>query len=76
MLGVKKLGYPITPIFDIYVEFLDLLFLDKFIIVLLTLLPPSSSTSLLLALNIFEADFNDSIVFNKEISSTASLLKL
>ena len=75
-LGVKNIDFFIALIFDIYAKFLDLSFSNKFTIVLLALLSPSLSTILLsLALNIFMAKSNNLIVFNKEVSSKAILLK-
>ena len=74
-LEVRKLDSLIAPIFGIHVKFLDLLFLDEFTIVLLALLP-TSTISLSLALNVFGANSSDDpVVFNREVSSAAILLK-
>ena len=77
VLGVKKLSSPIAPIFGTRIKFLDFSFLDKFTTVPLILLPLPPITSLSLALNAFEAYTSDDlVVFNKEVSSAAILLKL
>ena len=76
MLGVRIIDSFIALIFGTYIRFLDLLFLNKLTIVLLALLPLSPITLLLLALNIFRANFsNDLIIFNKKINSATILLK-
>ena len=80
-LRVKKICFFIAIIFDLYINFLDLLFfdlldLDKFITVLLAFLLLFPTILLLLALNVFKAEFlYDLIVFNIEISSITILLK-
>ena len=74
MLGIIKLDSLIALIFGIYVKFLDFLFLVEFMTILLALL--STSTILLsLAINTFNLKFGNLIVFNKDISSAAILLK-
>ena len=77
-LEVKKIGFSIALIFGICIKFLDLLFLDKFTIVLLTLLLLLPLTTLLsLSLNIFKANSLDNLdIFNKKTSGAAILLKL
>ena len=72
---VKKIDFPIALIFDIYVEFLDLLFFDKFMTISLALALLLPTNLLLSALNVFEIKFDDLIVFNREINSIAILLK-
>ena len=74
-MGVRKISFSIALIFSIYLKSLDLLFLDKFTNVSLVLLPPLSTMSLSSILNAFEADFNIPVVFNREISNIAILLK-
>ena len=74
-IEVKKLDSPIALTFSTRVNFLDLLFLDKFTTVLLVLRLSSLTTSLLSALNAFEAKSNNSVIFNKAISDVAILLK-
>ena len=76
MSKVKKIGFSIALIFSTYVDFLDLLFLDKFITVLLVLLLLSLITLLLSVLNTFETKYNNLIFFNRQISNIAILLKL
>ena len=74
MLKIKKLSFYIAPIFGIYNNFLNLLFLNKFITVSLALL--SLLTTLLSsALNVFEVESDDLVIFNKKVSNTAILLK-
>ena len=75
MLEVRKLGSPVALIFGIRIEFPDLLFLDKFMTVSLALLLSPPTISLLSILNVFEAKFNNLVVFNKEISGAATLPK-
>ena len=60
---VRKIGFLIALIFGIHVKFLDLLFLNKFTAVFLTLLSPSPTTLLSLVLKTFEAKFDNSIIF-------------
>ena len=68
---VKKIGFFIALIFNIYIKFLD-----EFKTVLLTLLLPSPTTLLLSLLNAFRANISDNaFVFNKEINNAAILLK-
>ena len=74
-LGIKKLGSLIASIFGTRIDFLDLLFLDKFTIVSLVFLSLSSTISLLSTLNAFGANSHNLIVFNREINSAAILLK-
>ena len=75
-LGVRKLSFPIAPIFGTRVKFLDFLFLDKFTTVLLALPLPPPTTSLSSDLNVFRANsLNHPVVFNKKVSSTVILLK-
>ena len=57
---IRKLSSLVTPIFGIYVEFLDISFLDKFTTIPLAL-PPTPTTLLLLALNAFGAKSDDLI---------------
>ena len=74
-LGIKKIDFSIALIFDIYVKFLDLLFLDKFTTILLALLLSSKILSSLIW-NAFGTNFLDGLfVFNIEINNTAILLK-
>ena len=74
-LGVRKLDSPVASIFGTRVKFLDLLFLNKFTTILLARLP-TPTTLLLLALNVFRPDsLDDLVVFNKEVSDAAILLK-
>ena len=75
MSRLRKIGFFITLIFDIYIKFLDLLFVDKFTIVLLVLLLSLSTTPFLLALNAFGALFDNPFIFNKEVSNSTILLK-
>ena len=71
VLGVRKLGSPIALIFGIYVDFLN-----KFLIILLALLPPLPTTLLSLALNAFGANsLNNLVIFNIKVSDVAILLK-
>ena len=69
----------VALIFDIYIKFLDLLLfnlldLNKFTTILSKLL--SLTTLLLLALNVFKANFlNNFFVFYIEISNAAILLR-
>ena len=72
---VRKLGFFVALIFNIHVDFLNLLFLDKFITISLILSPLSLTTLLLLILNAFDADSDDLFMFNTKISSIAILLK-
>ena len=76
---VRSHDYHVTmalQIFNIYVKFLNLLFLNKFITILLTLLL-LLITSLSLALNIFRANFLvNLVIFKIKISSIVTLLKL
>ena len=72
---IRKLGSPVAPIFGTHVKFLDFLFLDKFTTIPLALSPSSPTTSLSSALNAFGADFDNPVVFNREVSSAAILLK-
>ena len=73
--GVRKVGSPVAPIFGTRIKFLDFLFLDKFTTVLLAL-PSTPTTSLSSTLNVFGADSSDDpVVFNKEVSGAAILLK-
>ena len=74
ILELKKIGFFIALILNIYMKFLNLLFLDKFKIVLLALLLPLT-ISLLLVLNNFGAKFDNLITFNNRINSTTTLLK-
>ena len=76
MLGIRKLGFFVAPIFGIHVDFLDFLFLDKFITVLLALSPLSPTTSLSSALNAFGAKLNNPVIFNREVDDVAILLKV
>ena len=70
-LGVRKVGSSIAPIFCTSVNFLD-----KFMIISLALPLPPPTISLSSALNAFEANsLDDPVVFNKEISGAAILLK-
>ena len=69
------MGSFIALIIAIYIKFLDLLFLNKFITILLALLLFLSKILLILALNAFEAKFDNPIILNKEISNIAILLK-
>ena len=70
MSGVIKIDSSVALIFDIHIKFLD-----KFITVLLTL-PVSLTTLLFFVLNIFRANSLDNlVVFKKEISGVAILLK-
>ena len=73
-LRVKKIGFPIAPIFGICIEFLNFLFLDKFTTILLAL---SLTSTILLSsnLNTFRAKSNDPIIFNNKVNNTAILLK-
>ena len=77
VLGVKNINSSVTPE---YIKISDFLFfnfldLDKSIIILLALLPPST-TSLFSALNIFGADNpDDLVVINIEVSGAAILMK-
>ena len=73
-LEVRKINFSIASIFGIYVNFLDLLFLDEFTIVLLALLL-ISKILLLSILNLFEVKFDDLIAFNSKISNATILLK-
>ena len=75
---VRKEGSPIAPIIGTRVEFLDLSFfdfldLDKFLIVSLALPPPPPTTSFSAPL---EADPDDPVVFNIDVSGAVILLKL
>ena len=71
-LRFRKISSLIALIFDICVKFLN-----EFLIVSLVLLPSLPTTSLSSALNAFGIDFfDDLIVFNKKVTSTAILLKL
>ena len=74
-LKVKKVDSFIAPIFDIHVNFLDILFLDKFTTILLAL-QLTSTILLLLTLNIFKAGSDNLIAFNNKVNSIAILLKL
>ena len=76
VLKIKKVDFFVALIFDKCINFLDLLFLDKFIIVSLALLLLSLTTLLLSALNTFGAKSNDLVIFNKKISNAIILLKL
>lgn len=77
----RKIDFLVASIFDTSVKFPDLLFvnfldLNKSTTVLLALLLSPPTTSLLLALKAFEADFpNNLVVFNIKISGAANLLK-
>ena len=75
VLKVWKLGFFIAPIFGIYLDFLDFLFLNKFTTISLALLSLSPTTSLLSALNAFEANFDNQIVFNKEVNDALIMTK-
>ena len=75
MLEIRKIDFFVTLIFGIYIKFLDLLFLDKFTTVSLTLLLSLLTTLLLLILNTFKAKFDNPVIFNKKISVVAILLK-
>ena len=72
---VKKLGSLISWIYSIYVNFLNLLFLDKFTTILLALSLSSSTNSLLSIPNAFEAKLYNLVIFNREVSDIAILLK-
>ena len=78
---VRNIGFPIAQIVGTCVKFLDLLFfnflnLDKFLIVSSALPPLLPTTSSLLALNAFGANFSYRLVdFNIKISGAAILLK-
>ena len=78
MPEVRNVGFPIALIF-VHVEILDLSFfdfldLDEFLTVLLALLLPTPTTSFSVA-SILEADSDDLIVFNIEVSNIATLPK-
>ena len=75
MLAIKNVGSFIAPIFCIYINFLDLLFLDKFKTVLLALLLLLLITLLLSALNIFRAKFDNLVIFSIKVNNAAILLK-
>ena len=75
LLEVRKVNFLIAPIFGIHIKFRDLLFLNEFTIVLLSLLPLRSTTLLLLILNTFSIKFDNLVVFNIEITNTVILLK-
>ena len=66
MLEVKKIDFFVALIFGTYVKSLDLLFLNKFTIILLALLSPPLTTLLSTALNAFDANSDNLIVFNKK----------
>ena len=77
-LRIRKLGFSVAPIFSTNVKFLDLLFfdyLDEFTIVSSALLPLSLTFLLSSSTNTFGANSGNPVVFNREISSTAILLK-
>ena len=74
-LEVKKLNFFVTLIFGIRIDFLDLLFLNKFITVSLALLSLLLTTLFALARNGFEANSDDLVVFNRKVSKAAILLK-
>ena len=76
MFDVEKLEFGITLIFKIYIKGLDELFLNKFITVLLALVPLLSTTLLLSSLNTLKVKFNNSIIFNKGISYATILINL
>ena len=59
MLKIWKIGFSVILIFGLYVKFFHLLFLDEFITVLLALLLLLPINLLSLALNTFEAKFNN-----------------
>ena len=72
MCEIRKIRFFIASIFGIYIQFLDLLFMNKFTTILLAL--PSTLTNLLsLALNTFNVKFDDLVAFNNKISSIAIL---
>ena len=68
-----------ASVFSIYVKFLNLLFfdlLDEFTTILLVILLSPLTISLLLAFNIFEANFlNNLVIFQLKINNAAILLK-
>ena len=68
-LRIRKIGSFIASIFNICVKFLN-----KFMIVLLVL-PSTSTIVLLLVLNGFWAKYNNLVAFNSKISNIAILLK-
>ena len=72
-MEIRKISFFITLIFSTYVQFLDLLFLDKFITILLALL--SLATLLLSVMTLFEIKSDNQIIFNIKVSSIAILLK-
>ena len=57
-------------------DFLDLLFLDKFTTVSLALPPLPTIILLLLALNVFKAKSDNPVFFNKKVNNAAILFKL
>ena len=71
---VRKVSFFIVLIFGIYIKFLDLLFLDKFMFILLAL-PSTLTTLLLLALNAFKAKSNNLVAFKSKINSARIQLK-
>ena len=72
---MRKVGCFVALIFGIYVKFLDLLFLNKFTIISLTLLSPLQTILLLSPLNTFETNSDYQSVFNKKIGNITILLK-
>ena len=75
MLRVKKIGLLIALIFSIHIEFLNLLFLDKFTTVLLALPLLSLTTSLSSTVNTFEVKCDNFVILNRKINNTVILLK-
>ena len=71
---VKKVVSLIALLFGIYINFLDLLFLDKFTIVLLAL-PLILKILLLSALNAYRAKFDNLVTFNNKVNNAVILLK-
>ena len=71
-IKIQKVGFLIALISGTCIKFLN-----EFLSVLLALSPLLPLTTfLLLALNVFRADFlNNLVVFNKKVSNTAILLK-